>query len=446
MAKLGFMHPDSFDSCTIWLDSFIPKQKESTPGLLRKVRLERMRMLLDALDNPQDSFQSIHVAGSKGKGSVCRYISALLSAKGYRTGLYLSPHLFDYRERFTLDGSFFPDSLLVDTCKTLKDTVDSFSIPEDLGPGKPSTFELYTALAYMLFRAAGCQWAVVETGLGGRLDATNTLESVASVITPIELEHTQVLGDTIEKIATEKSKIIKRGQTVFAGLLRQEAFEVVRKEAERQSSRLISLTRALTGLETETRMEGECCHIGFTDGFSCDLTLSMRGEVQAQNAALALLVARNLGFYEEGKSERALEKASLPGRFEVHRYRNSTLVLDVCHTASSTAHTVSSFNALFPQRKDRCCIFSSIEGKDAESMLSTILSAFAKVIVSDTSGWKKSDPEGLFSLARRKAGKDVEVVYIPDFEKALDEATAGSSAVLVAGSFYLASRFREVIC
>lgn len=431
----------SFDEVTAWLDSFTPPSS-TRPGLVRDARLERMRRLLDRLGHPEASFRTIHVAGSKGKGSTSRMLSSILSANGLVTGLYLSPHLVDYRERFTLDGDFFPDSLYLDVASTLREMVDDFQLPEECGYGKPSTFELYTAYAYLLFKAASCQWAVIETGLGGRLDATNTLLSQAAVITAIELEHTAILGDTIAKIAYEKSRIIKPGQKVFCGLLPVEAMAVVRAEAERQGARLYSLADELTSLETHTTKKGEECRIAFADGSSFTLSLAMRGEVQARNAALAVLTARTLGFTVH---RAALEGATLPGRFELVRHNGCDIVLDVCHTRVSMAHTVSSFKALYPDRSTRCCIFAAIEGKDIHHMLETLTKAFDYIIISRPDQAKRSDVEAIWAEAKAMAPAGCTVTLVKDTRDALCEAEEHGKAILIAGSFYLASLFEEVI-
>ena len=437
------MHFDSFDDVTQWLDSFTPPFS-SSPGLIREARLDRMRLLLAALGNPEDGFKAIHVAGSKGKGSTCRFISAMLAASGERTGLYLSPHLVDYRERFTLDGAFFPDNDLLEVAGRLADVVEGFNLDPSYGFEKPTTFELYTAYAYMLFRHAGCTWAVIETGLGGRLDATNTLESAAAVITPIELEHTKILGDTIEKIAIEKSKIIKSSGPAFTGFLRPEAQSIMMREAYAKGVPLYSLARECTCLETETRLDGEHCHIAFEDGYDKQLVLAMRGGVQVQNAALALLVSRHLGFHHDGLSEAALSKATLPGRFEHHVYKGRDLIIDVSHTPLSLSHTVSSFNALYKDRKT-ACVFSCIEGKDVERMLEVLLPAFPRVVISRPSSFKKSDSAATYSLARRLNTHGAELSHQPGARDALDAAVKDADAILVAGSFYLASLIEEVL-
>ena len=435
-----------FESCEDffnWMDSFIPAQ-DGRPGLVRDARLERMGLLLSRLGNPEEAFKSIHVAGSKGKGSTSRFLSAILSAAGEETGLYLSPHLVDHRERFTLDGKAFDDDLMLECAEALSGIVADLTLPASLGPSFPTTFELYTAFAYLLFAAHGCTWAVIETGLGGRLDATNTLESAAAVITPIELEHTKILGDTIEKIAIEKSKIIKSSGPAFTGFLRPEAQGIMMREAYDKGVPLYSLARECVCLETETRLDGEHCHIAFEDGYDKQLVLAMRGGVQVQNAALALLVSRHLGFHHDGLSEAALSKATLPGRFEHHVYKGRDLIIDVSHTPLSLSHTVSSFNALYKDRKT-ACVFSCIEGKDVERMLEVLLPAFPRVVISRPSSFKKSDSAATYSLARRLNTHGAELSHQPGARDALDAAVKDADAILVAGSFYLASLIEEVL-
>ena len=180
-------------------DTFAP---ESGDRRAREHRVERMKLFLSFLGNPEKAFRTYHIAGSKGKGSTASYLSAIITGYGRKCGLYTSPHLFSVRERFTLSGAFFSDSLYINTCNKLLEKTGSFIFPSSLGPEKPTTFEMYTAFAYILFKEAGCTDAVIETGLGGRLDATNTIESEAVFITEIELEHQDVLGKTIREIAT----------------------------------------------------------------------------------------------------------------------------------------------------------------------------------------------------------------------------------------------------
>ena len=199
------MQISSFEDVIRFTEQFTNLEKQTSHYTTRTYRLDRMHDLLAHLGNPERAFKKIHLAGSKGKGSTASYLASALTSMGYKTGLYLSPHLVDYRERFTLSGTFFDDSLLVSTGQELADSIEGFTFRDEWGETNPTTFELFTAYAYLLFKNSGCSWAIIETGLGGRLDATNTIIPEASVLCPIELEHTKILGSTIREIATEKS-------------------------------------------------------------------------------------------------------------------------------------------------------------------------------------------------------------------------------------------------
>ena len=224
---------ESFDQAIQYMNSFMNLERHTDKYSEKTYRLDRVRRMLELLGNPQNSYKTIHVAGSKGKGSTAAFIANALQALGYKTGLYMSPHVSDYRERFTLCGTFIDDSDLIRTADELKEGIKSV---ED-----PTTFELYTVFAFLLFKNIGCSWAVIETGMGGRLDATNVLLPQACVLTPIELEHTKILGDTIEKIATEKSKIIKPNTPVFVSLQKDEAMKVFKAEASSCNSNIYTL-------------------------------------------------------------------------------------------------------------------------------------------------------------------------------------------------------------
>ncbi len=437
----------TFDEFIQYLDSFY--FTPSSPGLIRDCRLERMELLLQALDNPEKAFKSIHIAGSKGKGSSAAFLSALLTESGEKTGLYLSPHLIDYRERFTLNGQFFSDEELVRSANELKAVVDNFSIPATFGGiTKPTPFELYTAYAYLLFKNAGCTYAVVETGLGGRLDATNTLTSCVEVLTPVELEHTQVLGDTIEKIAGEKAKIIKPNSKVFSSFQKIEARKVFQKEANDNNVPIVFLDEEIKELSTETTASGEKVHCILSSGEEFKLLLSMRGEVQAQNAILALIVAKAMGFYKKGDSERVVEKVQLPGRFQMLEYKGYPIVFDVAHTKDSVAHTINSFKSIYKNKSSNSVIYASVEGKDTSHMLSSILAAFDNIIISKPGSFKKSDTEAIYKQAIALKKSNNFVYHLPESKEALNKALSfvkKDGALLIIGSFYLAQSLMEAL-
>lgn len=431
-----------FDDVVRFMESFTNLEKQTTHYTTRTYRLDRMKALLAYLGNPELSFRKIHLAGSKGKGSTASYIASALTALGYKTGLYLSPHLIDYRERFSLSGTFFSDELLVQTGKQLQTQLEGFHFSDQWGETDPTTFELYTSYAYLLFKNSGCEWAVIETGLGGRLDATNTIVPEACVLCPIELEHTKILGDTIEKIATEKSKIIKMGVPTFIGFEEKEALSVFLAEAQAQKSATYLLEDAIASLTSRTTTEGELVRYRWKNGNEEQLLLAMRGSVQAQNSALALLVLRSLGLYNENVLP-AIEKNQIPGRFQ-QLSTNPCLYVDGAHTTHSLQALLQSFTSLHGSSKKNTIIYGALEDKDHQHMANLVLDHFQQIIISRPGTYKKSDISSLFALFNalaRERTQPYRILLIEDNREALKTAysmTADSDAILVCGSFYLA--------
>ena len=428
----------SFEQVISYMESFTNLEKRTDRYSNRTYRLDRMKALMEHLGNPQECYRTIHVAGSKGKGSTASYIASGIRALGFTVGLYMSPHVSDYRERFTLCGSFVDDSFLVSTGNELASFLEDFRFRDDLGDTDPTTFELYTAFAFLLFKNLCCQWAVIETGLGGRLDATNIINSFASVLTPIELEHTEILGDTIELIATEKSKIIKQNRPSFSAFQPSEALSVFRAEALAKNSSFHYLGDYVSSVTDD--------HIVFSDGYETDLDLAMPGLVMAQNCALALLVLRTLGLYRSGVTEKALCTTSLPGRMELVQWKRP-LYLDGAHTQNSMKYLLETFRKMYPS--GGICIFGSVAGKNHRAMASLILQAFDTVVVSRPGTYKKSDVAALFDLlvSIRKPGQTV--VLREDASSALEyclEHTSSDEPVLATGSFYLAGAVKEALC
>ncbi len=412
-------------------DSFSPSLPDEK---VRENRLERMVRLLDLLDHPEKSFRTYHTAGSKGKGTTSMYLASIMEGAGRICGLYTSPHMYTIRERFMLPSGFFSDELYIETANDILGKVSSFTLPEHLGSEKPTTFEMYTAYGYMLFQLYGCTDAVIETGLGGRLDATNTIDPAAVILTPIELEHTQVLGDTIARIALEKAKIIRPGVPVFVSRQRKEAMDVFRKEAGENNAPLCSFDDSVNGFSSKTTRNGEEASFSI-DGREYSLTLSMTTEAMAENAALAVLAASRLGVLTDNGLER-LEKAALPGRFEKLMIDGHLVVADSAHTVSSVKASRDAFLAISDDIDSAVLIFAAISGKDIEHMASELFPPFRKIVISRPGTFKKSDINGIYSLALSLfPGK--EIVLIPDPDDALGWAMDNGGDILVTGSFYL---------
>ena len=417
-------------------DSYAPSMQD---GRIRERRLDRMRMLLDRIGHPEKSYRTYHAAGSKGKGTTCAYLASLLSASGRKCGLYSSPHMYSVRERFTLSSSFFSDRLYVDTANELISLTKDFRIPPELGAEQPTTFEMYTAYGYLLFERCGCTDAVIETGLGGRLDATNTIEPEAVFLTPVELEHTAVLGHTVREIAGEKSKIIRPGVPVFVSKQTQEARDVFRKEAEAMHAPVHFLDEEISDFCSKTTTEGE--DVRFTiDGSEFRLRLAMSTEAMAENAALAILGAKRMGFLTSGGLA-AVESTELPGRFEKRIIDSRLVVIDASHTVNSAKAAADAFAAIVPGEKT--LLYSSVEGKDVENIIKVLFPRFSRVVITSTGEYRKSNPEAIAEIAKR-CFPSIPVTVEKDRDKALERALAEPYPVLVAGSFYLPSGMRRL--
>ncbi|MDY0371524.1 MAG: folylpolyglutamate synthase/dihydrofolate synthase family protein [Sphaerochaetaceae bacterium] len=430
-----------FDQFCLYMESFTNLERQNSGYTVRLYRLDRMRALLGYIGNPERDFKTIHVAGSKGKGSTAVFLAKGLEALGYKTGLYTSPHLVNYRERFTLAGTFFPEEELVKVANLLVGRLEGFHFEDEWGSAAPTAFELYSAFAFLLFSSSGCTWAVIETGLGGRLDATNTIVPEASVITPIELEHTAILGNTIALIASEKAKIIKEGVPVFISRQKENARKVFVEEALNRDSRLYDLEATIESLATKTLPEGEQVVITWRSGEQTSLLLSMRGQVQAENCALALYVLRTLNLYKKEITEAALAQAKLAGRMEFLG-KNPPLIIDGAHTVESLRHLLNSFVELYGT-KGNTIIYGVLEDKDHIHMARLLLPLFDFVIVARPGTFKKSDPEKLFLLLQEELQEmrnPPQIFLEKDPDKALELAyslTEKNHAILCTGSFYL---------
>ena len=198
-----------------------------------KLGLDNIRNLLEHLDNPHQGLNCFHIAGSNGKGSTCSFLASILQEYGYKVGLYTSPHFVSFNERIRINGVAIDDNYIINFLEKNKSYIDNY---------KPTFFEITTALAFHYFQNEDIDYAVIETGLGGRLDATNVIDPIASVITSISYEHTHILGDSLEQIAAEKGGIIKKNRPVFIGDIPDEAQNVLSSIAQKNNSIVYSIS------------------------------------------------------------------------------------------------------------------------------------------------------------------------------------------------------------
>ena len=421
-----------------WIESFTNLERSGAVFSARAYQLERMRRLAERLGNPQDSFRSAHVAGSKGKGSTAALLAWSLQAAGLRTGLYTSPHVESYLERFAVLEKGSSDShprLLERLGARLRDSIDT--LPRELQAelGRPTTFELLTLLAFELFRESGCEAAVLETGIGGRLDATNIVTPELCLLTPIEREHTDVLGDTLEAIAEEKGGIIKPGVPVYSAAQHPAVRGVLRGIAGERGSPIAFVDEELAELSSAYSPEGTELSLRFHGERQRRYRLALIGDYQAENAALVDLAARRtLGLGGEAL-ERGFLAARLPARLELLRAR-PPVVLDGAHTPRSAERVLSVFRTLFGG--DGVLLFGAARGKKIPEMAALLAPAFRRIVITTPGAFKESDPAEMHRLflALQPASR-----LEPDTGAALQlalELTEARRPLLVLGSFYLA--------
>ena len=416
--------------------------KSHVNSLLRfgvKPGLDTITALMARLGNPQDRLCFVHVAGTSGKGSVSRMVSGMCRAAGLRTGLFISPYVLDFRERIQIDGAWISKidfATAAEQARAAAEQSPALSVTE---------FEMITAIAFVAFLAAGCELVVLETGLGGRFDATNCIKTPrCAVITVIGLDHTDILGDTVAAIAAEKCGIIKPGGvTVCYPEQSAEALAVIRDAAARQKNRLIGPD--LAGLElTETDIGGSrFCYRG------TDYTLPLCGRHQVINAVTAIEAARVL-MLPEAAIRDGLAAAVFPARIELLRAENPAVILDGAHNADKIAALCRTLTAAFGEQKF-IFIFGMLGDKDVEGALGRILPLARQVITVPIGSPRAISPA---ALARRiKAytptfgAPPADVMAVRSHTAAL--TLAGQAAretgcpVVITGSLYLAAAIRQ---
>lgn len=448
------MFPDS-EAVFDYLMRFVNVER----GQATEFKLDRMLHLASLLGNPHLGRTTVHVAGSKGKGSVSAMTAAILHAGGFKSGLYTSPHLIRWKERIALADIPMPEATLVEAAERLLPLIGGKSAQDFPGDELPTFFELTTLIAFLCFRAEACDAQVIETGLGGRLDSTNIVVPDVSAITPIELEHVQYLGDTIEKIAGEKAGIIKPGKPVCVAVQKTEADRVFGSKARECGSPLYRVGEEFLIDSVLISAEGTRCRIVPAPGARSDFSRGlpregiecaspMIGAIQASNMALACLAASLAAPSLAPRAFAAgLGAARLPARYELVS-RDPAVVLDGAHTPESVALSLATTRALFPQ--GFVLLFACAVDKKHESMAHMLGPHAKSVFVTRPGSFKVSDPEAVYRSFRESGTATGEsVIFDAEPRKAFASAYARAAqsgcALLVCGSFYLCAEVREVM-
>jgi dihydrofolate synthase/folylpolyglutamate synthase len=422
----------SYNSALDYLYSFVDYSLKHSSELAKAdFNLDRMRMLMAELGNPQDPYPTVHVAGTKGKGSVCAFIASGLHAAGLRVGLYTSPHLLDYAERIRIDNTPVPHDALVDLVEQIKPVVAR--VP------KLTTFEITTALAFMHFARQHVDAAVIEVGLGGRLDATNVILPKVSVITSLSYDHMAVLGDTLTQIAGEKAGIIKPGVPVVSAPQKEEALQVLERIASERKAPFTLIGRDVSFEPLGHSLDAQALKVTHGDDVYT-FTVPLLGVHQVQNAAVAAAALWELRTQRVGVPDAAIAEGfahvEWPARFEVVR-REPPVVFDSAHNQDSFSRLRQTLDDYFPGRSVYL-VFGASEDKNIPGMFTEIRPKVRRMFITKSFHPRALDPEMIRDLAVQA---DIPYEISPSvenaFARALELSEKDGSIVLSAGSMFV---------
>ncbi len=409
----------------------------SRPRMKNTDNRRAMRLLLDMLGNPQDKLNIVHIAGTNGKGSCAKMLSGILGEAGYKTGLNISPFIIDFRERFSINGEFISKENLVGITEKVK--ICQEKIESEYGL-KLVEFEIVTAIAFCYFAQEKCDVICLEVGIGGREDSTNVIkDSLVSCIMNISFDHTDMLGETLGKIAFEKAGIIKPNQKVICyPAMEKEALDVIVKEAENKNAYIV--IPSLGDIRTEHT--GDFCDMLYYK----DMTIkqSFAGVHQSYNASVVIEAA--LALNETGKFEisqeniiKGIENAAFPARIEIFS-KNPLIILDGGHNLDGITALKNVLTA--NNVKNLTAVWASLSDKQPELLIKEMAPFISKLYTVDIFGSRAVPKAELAQMAAK---------YIPDssaaesLESAVKQAVENKENLLVFGSLYLASDARNII-
>jgi len=430
-----------------WLDQYLNFEKTPKKNIFW---LDTMEYFCEKFHHPEIFAPTFHVAGSKGKGSVSAMISSIIDATGKKVGLYTSPHIIDFFERIGSAHSKFDESVYSNATDELISTIEKIQT-KDLPAERPITwFELVTLYGMLCFREAKVDYSVFEVGLGGRLDSTNVITPKISVITPIELEHTEFLGDTVEKIAYEKAGIIKKNVPVVIAKQSESVKEVFRKVAKEKNAPIYFIDEIVDEIKFD--YENDFMNVTICSKlFKKPIKTKMRllGEVQAQNAALsAIAIKLSLPKITEREIEIGLAASYLQGRFEItsaSRFGVETMILDGAHTVRSEKFTMETFEKLYGNNKNATLLFGCAADKDSKDIAPLFKNHFSDIFLTKPGLVKASNLQEI-EQSFKNAGLTFESNedFVLMIQKAIQKAKEKKTPLLVTGSFYLVSEVKKI--
>ncbi len=430
----------TIDEALDYLYSFINYEANSSfPYKSINYNVDRTVKLLNLLRNPERNTKIIHIAGTKGKGSICKILSSLLKVQNYRTGLFTSPHIERVNERIEVDGREINDSEIIRILNIFQSIIADF--PPD---NKPTTFEILTAMAMFYFHVRGAKHIILETGMGGRFDSTNFSDPAISVIAPVSYDHMDKLGERIEDIAFEKAGIIKRGRPVVIGYQRYDVNGIFKRKSIEEKSRYYMVEEFCTYEIVDMSHDGSRFNTEI-DGIQLkNLFFSLPGQHQVENAVTALLVLKILNLLpDEFNVANALKNIHFPTRLELIKKERSFL-LDSAHNKDSAQALVDAIKEVYSYER-LIAIVGIVKGKDVYGILENISSISDNLIVTEPVTHKKLDTDFVFHTAQSLLSKAILIRDIYDAIEYAIESSTKSDLILVTGSFYTTSPARSFI-
>jgi dihydrofolate synthase / folylpolyglutamate synthase len=395
-----------------------------------KLGLENTVGFLEYLGNPQQELKTIHIAGSNGKGSTASFIASILQEFGFKVGLYTSPHFVKFNERIVINGKQIEDEYISSFISENENYIDEHQL---------TFFEVTTALAFQYFKEMKPDYCVIETGLGGRLDSTNVLNPLATVITTISLEHTNVLGDTIEQIAIEKAAIIKNNSKVYTGFLKKEAIDVVEKRCAETKNTIYRLKDFISEIDEQVSLVLE-------KGKQIEINPTLKGKYQKYNASLAALtISKTFLFKDEQKYlsgiSKVLTNTGLQGRYEYY-HKNPMIIFDSAHNPESIKSFLAEFSKEAAKYKKGVLIFGAMRDKNISEMLKLLSSYFDEILLTEIQYERAAKPQDI-----KKLGDQMNIIcnvitepikYIEEFKSRNDD-----ECLVVLGSMYLLGEIKQ---
>jgi dihydrofolate synthase/folylpolyglutamate synthase len=398
-----------------------------------KLGLSTIKRILAGLGDPQDTFACIHVAGTNGKGSVASSLASILYRSGYKTGLYTSPHLVRFNERIQVNNRPISNEKVVASYSAIKEA--------HFGKRNPTFFEFTTAMALFEFAAQKVDWAVIETGMGGRLDATNIVNPALSIITNISLEHREYLGNTLTQIAAEKAGIIKKRTPLVTGIRQKKAFAEVKRIAAEKKAPLFRLS---TDFKVRRNQKQTFSYYGIRNVWH-NLQTALPGSYQVDNAALVLaaceLIGKNNAALTLNNIQEGLSKNLWPGRLEIVS-DNPFIILDGAHNLAA-ARNLAKFMSTNLAGRVITLVVGILDDKPYKAMLKSLLTPVNRVILTRAKINRALDPRKLYEAAKNLKP---DVAIIPDVARAIKnavETTPRHGAICIAGSLYVVGEAKE---